>query len=171
MLEAMRLGGSHRRSIALETRARSPILNEQAPEPDGRLLAVFRLLVSRHPQWAVRKPASGLYNCSGHVWASRRTAVYDQEAIDVILRDDGYTQIDDPAVGDLAIYASEAGDFLHVGEVVELRRLTSGDEVLPGIPYILSKMSDSAGEILHHYRDVPDGFVVAFWTERDRGHE
>lgn len=139
---------------------------------------MFERLVSAHPGWEIRKRACGVYNCFGHVWASRRTAVYEESEVERILADDGYRVLasaETPLQGDLALYALVAGgDLLHVGLVVELRRISSsgGSPLGHGAPWVLSKWNDVSGEVVHHVNDVPfpaDEFSVAFWTDRPRG--
>ncbi|HWE36572.1 MAG TPA: hypothetical protein VG406_08400 [Isosphaeraceae bacterium] len=168
--------GPTRRSIALQTHRGSDIKNEIAPGPEERHVRKYRLLFERfRPRWTERKPPSGAYNCVGHVWACRRTAVFDdlERQITVICRADGYRAIDrlrEPlAVGDLATYWEAARGhrtFWHVGVISELRPgLAAGS---PPIPYVLSKWDDTSGEVLHNYADhpFPDGIEVEFWTDR-----
>jgi len=175
MFELPHLAGSPASGIVLETRLRRRIRNSQAPDPDARATAIFRRLLASHRGWELRKPESGIYNCFGHVWASRRTAVYDQPGVEDILLDDGYRRLssnESPVQGDIGIYYDSAGtSVLHVGLVSDLRRISSstGAEVGAPVAWLLSKWNDASGEVLHHFRDVPwaDGdFTLAFWTDR-----
>lgn len=175
MLEFLRFGGSSERRIALQTRLASPIPNSQAPEPDSQSIAVFQRLLSKHPGWSLRKPPCGIYNCAGQVWASRRTAIYEQEWYERILQDDGYRRLgvgEEPSHTDLAIYLmTDTGNILHVGIVTELRQLVQfgTSRSSQEIPWILSKWNDASGEVLHHFNDVPyekNVWEVCFWTDR-----
>ena len=176
MLELPHIAGSRGGSITLQTRLAFPIPNEQALEPDSQLVRMFQGLLAKHPRWTVRKAPCGVYNCAGHVWASRRTAVYGEEWYKKILQDDGYRLLTDPEAspshGDLAIYqtADSAGKFLHVGMVTHLEEILvqSGASVSSKWPWVLSKWN-SAGEVLHHFADVPfdnGTWEGRFWTDR-----
>ena len=119
-----------------------------------------------------RKPACGVYNCAGHVWASRRTTILEDFAWNMVLADDGYRQLDQgepPAPGDLVIYRDREHGFLHVGMIAELRQGITAES--PPIPWVLSKWDSTSGEVLHHFADVPfakQGFalVIECWTDR-----
>ena len=91
MFEELKLLGPTESSIVVQTRKGTPIENlvELEPgEPEGRR---YQLLLQRFGQsWKERKPACGVYNCAGHVWASRRTSVLKSEAWQTILEEDGY---------------------------------------------------------------------------------
>ena len=174
MFEETRLLGPTVRSIVLQTHLSNEITNEIALEPDERRRKVYELLRGQHPQWKDRKPPCGVYNCVGHVWASRRTAVYEDLERQVlrILCDDGYRPLDWPrepmVIGDVVTYWDSAKGhkgFTHVGIVFELRCVTDSGQV---IPWILSKWDDSSGEVLHHYKDCPfpKQIEAEFWTER-----
>lgn len=170
MFELLRLGGTPERSIVVETRLRTSIPNSQAPEPDDRLRRVFARLVASHPAWEVRRAACGVYNCFGHVWAGRRTAIYEPSGVNAILGDDGYRKLapsEAPFPGDIALYLTADGNILHAAEVVEIRRLSTPVGLGSGTPYALSKLNDSTGEVLHHLKDVPwEDANVEIWTER-----
>lgn len=175
MFEQLRLSGSVRRYIALETRLRTPLENSQALKPEARSIRIFELQLRNHPRWELRKASCGVYNCFGHVWASRRTALYYQKDVEAIFRDDGYRRLqahEKPFQGDLAVYYDRSEQSIyHVGIVGELRRLvlTTGTDLAAPIPWVLSKWNDASGEVLHHINDVPfEGvqFTVRFWTDR-----
>lgn len=173
MFEILELAGTPRSSIRLQTQRGTDIDNEQAAPPDDRRMRVFERLVATHFGWTVRKPPCGVYNCAGHVWASRRTAVYEQKWYDLILEEDGYRMLqggESPVIGDLALYRLTTGEILHVGLIMEIRRL-SGDSTgsSASFPWALSKWDDASGEVLHHFRDVPyaeQDYTVSFWTDR-----
>lgn len=174
MFGAVELFGTPESSIVVQTRQGESIANAQAPEPSERCFKIFDLLVHRHPGWLVRRRPTGLYNCAGHVWACRRTAIYEQSAWEQIFREDGYrvrTGLEQPTVGDLVVYRDNVTQaLLHVGEIVELRRVAAGQgpDERAAVPWVLSKFGPTSGEVLHHYRQAPyEQFDVAtsFWTE------
>ncbi len=167
--------GSSGRSIVLQTHGGNDIPNQIGLEPEPRHLAKYKAIFDRHKiGWVERKPPSGVYNCVGHVWACRRTSVFDdlERHLRTIFDDDKYRLVSWPDerlfVGDLVTYWVSVGDnktFLHVGIVVELRKIIEGSTELP---WILSKWDDTSGEVLHHYQDhpLPEGAKAEFWTDR-----
>ena len=60
---------------------------------------------ARFPHAVARSDASGICNCHGLVFASRRTSIFPED-IHNILADDGYRQIDerDVLAGDVVLY-------------------------------------------------------------------
>lgn len=176
MFELPHLAGSRERGIEVQTRLAARIPNSQALEPDSQSVAVFERLLEKHPNWILRKRPCGIYNCAGHAWASRRTAIYEQKWYERILQDDGYRRIgvsEEPSHSDLAIYfILGSRQIMHVGIVTELRWVEhSGSSSSAGqrIPWVLSKWNDASGEVLHHVNDVPFGegnWEVSFWTDR-----
>ncbi len=88
--------GSTERSITLCTRLGTNIKNSIELGPDENRIRVFNALINKHPQWELRVPPVGGYNCVGHVWASRRTGVFEDAEIHRIFEDDGY-RVFDPA--------------------------------------------------------------------------
>lgn len=177
MFEFLRLSGTEESGIALETRLRTRVANAQAPAPSERDMRIFGLLLTQHPDWEARCQPCGIYNCFGHIWASRRTAIYEETEVETILGDDGYRRLgsgEGPLQGDIALYYDPARTELwHGGLVCELRRMVnaSGEPVGRPVPWILSKLSAVHGEVLHRAMDVhspyrEDRFTLEFWTER-----
>lgn len=169
MLEFARLIGTPTRRIVVQTRLGTSIDNVQAPTPDAHSVAVYIRMRHGRMTWEQRKPALGIYNCFGHVWANRRTAIYEPSEIQTILREDGYRQLPDdelPVAGDIALYQdANRGTYLHVGEVVNVPR----EEEIQNLR-ILSKWNDSCGEDYHHPRDVPpqyEPYNLQYWTDRE----
>jgi hypothetical protein len=175
MFEVARLLGSTRRSIVLQTHLGNSIENEIASAPDERNTRKYQHLLANHSNWIERRPPYGICNCVGHVWASRRTAVYENIDSQVIrfFHDDGFSVLNWPSdhlrLGDLVTYWDSAklhAGFVHIGLVFEFKSLGAGSQQ---IPWILSKWDDSSGEVLHHYKNVPfpDDIEVEFWTDRE----
>lgn len=171
MFESLAFASSPRRSIRLDTRTGKEIENEQSLPPDERTISIFRRIVKQHPQWTTRKECCGIYNCFGHVWASRRTCIYNTDHVWRIFEEDGYREIDlsKASGGDIAVYLTEnPREVWHAG-VIELRDITTGGgNSIQNVPWVLSKLNDTQGEVFHPIRDVhaPFEFVVKIWTDR-----
>jgi hypothetical protein len=166
MLEMARLVGTPPKGIILQTRAGHDVANSQSCEPDATIPARYYRLRRKHLTWVSRKPACGVYNCFGLVWASRRTAIYEESDILQILMDDGYRQlVTDSQLrpGDVVLYRYP-GNTLHAAMVVELKPLGTST-----VPWVLSKWGPVFGEDLHAFLDVPEdleGCTIEFWTDR-----
>ena len=134
----------------------------------------YRLFLDKFGQnWRERKAATGVYNCAGHVWASRRTSILADNAWRTLLREDDYRLLSDeesPVAGDLALYVdAKDGQYLHVGMILEMNEGIASES--PKIPKILSKCNSALGEVIHHERDVPydkQGISarIEYWTDR-----
>jgi len=176
MFEEARLLGRTERSIALQTGRGTDIKNVVQPEPGDAGRRRYQLLLDKFGgNWRPRRPATGIYNCAGHVWASRRTAILEDDQWALILHEDGYRRLEEdeePVPDDLVIYIDvgpQKESFLHVGRVFQLR-----PGVIPAsrrIPWVVSKWDSFSGEVLHDPHDVPyarQGFVVRreYWTDR-----
>lgn len=172
------------RGIALQARDGWDIPNEVAPEPTEADFRKFDLLLKKFAgRWEVRKPPSGRYNCAGHVFANRRTALFGggggppfEELVGEVLKRDGYRRLG-PAVADPALVSDvvlywmpdvSRRTLLHVGVVCELRKMVGVGDT-PGVPHVLSKWDGGSGECFHHFRHVPydeGDYSVEFWTDR-----
>ena len=175
MFEPARLLGPTEQSIVVETRKRRRIANSVEPEPGSREQHRYRTILSRFGgNWVERRPATGCYNCAGHVWASRRTSLHDPEQWRSILADDGYRRLPNgqpPAPGDLALYVDEKDEILHVGEVLEMREGLTPEGAKK--PWVLSKLDDQSGEVMHWDHDLLPLYRVQqfsprieYWTDR-----
>lgn len=163
-----------RPSIILQTRRGRKIENEIAVDPvPEHALSKFNRIAAKHPNWKHRKPPTGIYNCFGHIWASRRTAVYEDfdAAVLKVREDDGYRTVDwkreSPVVGDIATYWDSLNPYRlcnHVGLVVCVLARTS----LPPRILVLSKWDDTAGEVLHEPDDhlLDANVQLEYWTDR-----
>lgn len=173
MFDQQKLIGQNRRMLRLDTRTGQPIKNEVAAAPTRQSLAREQALVTEFgANWEKRIEPCGIYNCAGLVWASRRTAIYEDAEWDKIYQDDDYHELKDselPMPGDLAIYSQSDVGYLHVGQVLSLEPvLLSSGEL---IPKILSKWDDASGEYIHRPMDVPfrnqfTDLQLKYWTDR-----
>ncbi len=169
------------RQLALQAVNGRDIANTVMPAATVADARKFELLVDgarkRLHHWVVRKPATGGYNCAGHVFACRRTAVFESKGgesfethVRLILGWDGYRLTERPLPGDVVLYWADGRrtNLLHLGAVSEVRPLQGG--VGDGVPHVLSKWDAGSGECLHHVRHVPaffgEDFEVEYWTDR-----
>jgi len=173
------------RQLALQAANGHDIANTVLPATTAADARKFELLVDAarrrgHP-WEVRKPATGGYNCTGHVFANRRTAIFEgkggesfEEHVRLILKWDGYQLTDQPIVGDVVLYWMDRRriELLHVAVVCEVHRVFTGTGTATGagMPHVLSKWDRGSGECLHHVRQVPanfgEDFDIQYWTDR-----
>ena len=179
VFEIQKLLGQSGKSIALQTRLGNDIENEQGSfDPGETSEGRFRLYLKTHGgNVKPRKPPSAIYNCFGHVWASRRTWIMEASAIELILKDDSYRRLDsdeEPVPGDVVLYRDQRQILVHVGEVIEYSGLQVPTQAVvqtPKYARVLSKMG-VLGEVTHRadYRDVLGrdfrDVTVEYWTER-----
>lgn len=125
-------------SIIVQTRQGTNIENLIEPEPGYQQRQFYRALIKKYGRnWQERKPATGGYNCAGHIWASRRTALLEPAEWRVILDEDGYRQLsnaESKEPGDLVLYLEQdTGEILHVARVLRLRcGVAPNAEPIPG---------------------------------------
>lgn len=138
--------------IVIQTRAGNNITCEpgfQITEEDRQFYE--RLQQGKFPVGnrltSVRKRPTGVYNCHGMTFLSRRALLIEDEAVEQILRDDTYYDVDQREVcpGDIILYFDTNGALEHSGVVVHVPK----DE---GIicPWVLSKWGNG-GEYVHRY--------------------
>lgn len=157
--------------IVLQTRRGRDVTNAIDPPPRYDQIQKYQRILEKHPFWVRRLGPTGGYNCVGHVWANRRTGVYDDDQIQVIFDDDGFRAVNASLEklhpGDLATYWERGlpKRFLHVGLIVELREVQGLQKT---VPWVLSKWDATSGEVLHALNDAEFGldFEVTFWTDR-----
>jgi hypothetical protein len=176
MFEDLRLARPEPRRITLHTHRGNAIENEIAIHPVPQYaIDKFHRIVNKHPNWRLRKPPTGIYNCFGHVWASRRTAIYEKfdDAVLRVREDDGYRTIDWerelPEVGDIACYWESVNPHRscqHLGMVVKVNPRQQKD--LPPFIVLLSKFDDTSGEVIHEATDhiFGDHVRLEYWTDR-----
>lgn len=144
--------------IPLATHMGTPIPNETSGP-------VLKLSLGRQKReedfgkwWErLREPTAG-YNCFGHVFASRRTAIYPpqiEQIVDQILVEDGYSRIErlaEARVDDVVIYYDAQGP-THVARIVELRAAALVPQHAFTVPWVQSKFDDVSGEYVHAIDD------------------
>jgi len=169
--------GQKRREIALATHLNSPIANETcshevAPSPAQR--AAEGKLAKMYTR---RRPPTAGYNCFGHAFALRRTAIFDDDGVDIdrILSEDGFALVSDSeaAPGDVVLYSDERG-YTHAGRIDrrDPTLIITGSSTSSQVAIVLSKFNDVSGEYEHKIDDVrwADGFVgnLTHMIYRDR---
>jgi hypothetical protein len=175
VFDSAKLLGDTERKIVVHTRLGHSIDNYvEVDPPPAHCYSQYALFVKTHgARWKERKPPTGVYNCAGHVWASRRTTILEPESWRRILEDDGYRPLlprESPWPGDIVLYLDQDanGEILHVGRVFELAPGLT--ESSARIPWVISKWNSTFGESLHRAYDVPYGanfnFEVRFYTDR-----
>lgn len=149
-------GVQQARSIHLETRRGTSILNSQSPVIATWQAAQLSKLQRDYPKVVQRTGPSGFYNCHGLVFASRRTEVYSGE-VHKILNEDGYSEVELPSVkpGDVILYFDSDGDIEHSGIVVSAPNPDS-----LRIPKVVSKWG-AWREVIHFANDCPYTFTDA----------
>lgn len=109
---------------------------------------------------------SGDYNCFGLVFASRRTNLNTPGApadIDLVLRRDGYTRVDTPQVGDVAVYrANDGAETEHVG-------FAAACESVGTVPVVkVWSMWGGLGEFVHTATQTPYSDTNLEWWRLGR---
>jgi len=143
----------HYTDITLHTRIRSDIPNSQSHAFDCYEKRLFLSLERKFNKAVFREPPNPIYNCHGLTFASRRTSITDNRALQTILNDDGYQKVSlaDVLPGDIILYYSEDGDVEHSGVVI-----SKPDSQLK-IPLVLSKWGRFK-EVVHHANYCPYDF-------------
>lgn len=152
-------------SIVVQTRKGADVENMQTdsiPRLDLHMADVYR---KRHCLAKERSGPTGMYNCHGLTFASRRTRIWNPVEVDKILRDDDYVEVDraDVLPGDVVVYYQN-GDLQHSGTVVELGQVGS----VP-TPRIVSKWGNGQ-ETIHSLNDCPysTGATVRYYRIKDQ---
>jgi hypothetical protein len=148
-------------SIALATHFDTAVKNETTDPA----LALSGVRAKREDafraKYAVRRPPVAGYNCFGHIFALRRTALYDFDTsvLETILDEDGYGEVHEAAVGDVVVYFDTKLQPFHAGRVVRFDRLFVG-LASNEVAIVLSKFDDVSGEYEHKIdEDVWPGWV------------
>lgn len=136
--------------IVVQTRKGSDILNSQLSEIPLWERADFPTYKSRYSEAIPRSEPTGIYNCHGLTFASRRTRIFEVSDIWKIIKEDKYFEIRAESVlpGDIIMYLAEDGDVEHSGIVVSEPDGTSH------FPKVWSKWGKYC-EILHYANYCP----------------
>lgn len=176
MFNQLALLGPSEPSIEVQTHEGTSLVNVIEAEPGALHRRKYERWFEKHGQrWQPRKPVTGIYNCAGHVWASRRTSLTDPNQWWTIVKEDGFRRTDSPAADDIVLYVDEDNDeIIHVARVVEAREgVTPESERLP---WVVSKWGPISGEAMHFAHDVPYakegyGYRIEYWTDRPMNEE
>jgi len=175
MFELAAILGNTEREILLATFKNRKINNAVHPDPTDLDKRRYALFVNKYrgASCKERKPITGIYNCAGHVWASRRTSIFEPAEWTKILEEDGYRQLkqrENLLPGDIAVYVrDDNNEIWHVARVCGLAPgLTRESEPFAEV---ISKWGSISGEFLHLVHDVPfgaQGFPceIRFCTDR-----
>lgn len=165
-------GPSDSDSIPLATRARNWIRNVRRREARSDVLRSHIELTAQHHPAAELRSTTARYNCMALPFGSRRTWVAPDDldpVLTLILRDDGYEQVANPAdlrLGDLVVYRERSQErrVSHVGTVARLEPQVEEARVRI---VVLSKWGQF-GEYIHEVSDVPHwlGMPAEYWTDR-----
>jgi hypothetical protein len=150
------------RSITLHTKRGACVSNEQC-DISSWDRAHFRDIDDRWPLTEKRCEPTGIFNCHGLTFASRRTSVSDSNEVRKILEHDGYEVVNksDVLPGDVILYAGAKGDIEHSGIVVER---PSGDF---NIPKVVSKWGKFR-ELIHMANQCPYNYLAATYCRIKR---
>lgn len=142
-------------SIALQTKARRDIDNEQITEISSFELAQFRGMASQAAGTRQRVGPTPVYNCHGMTFASRRTGVFETATLVQIIAEDGYREVarEDVMAGDVILYHDDSGDIEHSGVVV-----TPPSVATLWVPMVYSKWGKYA-ELEHFGNRCPYNFA------------
>jgi hypothetical protein len=116
-------GQPRERSIALQTRDCNNIPNVQSLEVAPHNARSFAKLKTDYTKPGIvfrTDGVTGIYNCHGLVFASRRTQIVDG-VHQLVLADDRYVEMTraNALAGDVIVYWGPDGDWIHSGLVVE----------------------------------------------------
>jgi hypothetical protein len=149
--------------VPLATRSGRPISNSIDPRPAAEAVALA--MRSDHVRLSVAgadrlQPPTGLYNCHGLVFASRRSnvpAAGDDLDITQLLRADGYERVLGPRPGDVVAYVDPRGDIEHTGFVSTVEQLGSTPVV-----HVWSAWG-GLGEFRHRVDQTPYSRTIQYW--------
>jgi hypothetical protein len=145
-----------RKGIKVQTRLGSEIANEQCSALTALDRSNFPDLERKWPNLRSRCEPTGIFNCHGLTFASRRTRIWETADVDKMLKEDDYKLIPYGEVlpGDVIVYESDEGEFEHSGIVIES---PSGPLAYP---IVVSKWGHYA-EKIHAANNCPYNFLKA----------
>lgn len=135
--------------IRIETSTGKGINNNHLHGIEMRGLNLQRQLCKEHPNTKVRTQPSGIYNCHGLTFASRRARIFESSQVNLIIQEDKYDEIQkkDTLPGDVVLYISNDGDISHSGIVLENNPML--------VSPMICSMWGFAGEFIHGLYDCP----------------
>ncbi len=149
--------------VTLLTDRGTPIIPHTAIDPreaDTARSEEYFLKATGHAENVIRlHPADESSNCHGWVFTGGRYLLSGQN-VELILRENGYEPVRQPAPGDLAIYRGEIG-ILHTALV---------RYVSPGQPVIVEGKWANKGVYLHAAERSPYGTDITYYRSERDGH-
>jgi hypothetical protein len=133
---------------------------DDSPAFDRQELSVIDLAQYEHQIIRIAEP-SPRSNCHGWVYFNGQYAVRSRD-VDTILTDNGYSEIDRPAAGDLAIYRNSAREITHTAIVRMVRE--------DGAVFCESKWGP-LGVYLHPVAVQPYGPDFHYYRSERNGHQ
>lgn len=135
--------------IRIETSTGKGINNNHLHDIGMEGLNLHRQLCKSHPDAIPRTRPSGIYNCHGLTFASRRARIFEATQINIIIQEDKYVEVhkNKALPGDIVLYIADDGDISHSGIVLE----NDPELVSPKI----CSMWGFAGEFIHGLWDCP----------------
>lgn len=152
--------------LPLSTRKGRQIPNDRRAERHPASLRAAKEMFEGNHSTVRARSLTGLYNCMGMVFASRRTWI-DTDQLQMILEDDDYRLLspeEDIVSGDVVVYRDKAASVSHVGLVAQVRHdlMEGTTEVV-----VLSQWGYD-GEYFHRVDDVHPslGTPTEYWSDR-----
>ena len=149
--------------VTLLTDRGTPIIPHTAIDPreaDTARSEEYFLKATGHAENVIRLgPADECCNCHGWVFTGGRYLLSGQN-VELILRENGYEPVREPAPGDLAVYRGEVG-ILHTALV---------RYVSPGQPVIVEGKGGKKGVYLHAAEQSPYGTDITYYRSERDGH-
>ncbi len=117
--------------------------------------------LSQPHQVRARRAPTHDYNCHGLTFLSRRAWLADDEAIDRVLADDGFREVElsEALPGDIVIYRYGNGRVEHTGVVVWVE-----ENETVRLPWVVSKWGN-LGEYIHRFNNSPYRGTAHFMRE------
>ncbi len=144
------------RQIVVQTRAGHDVVNSQYLSISIWNQNQFPDIRRKYANATFRSNPTGIYNCHGLSFASRRTTIDDADEVRKIIAEDNYTAVPEDQVlpGDIVLYVSDKGDIEHSAVVISEPKATLG------VPIVYSKWGNYA-EAVHSANYCPYDFSRA----------
>ena len=152
------------KSIKMDTRRGNPIENHQvydfSPSEMNYFKGLEKELEKRYGKDVYpRNKPNAIYNCHGMTFGCGRTTI-GNESVGMILKDDGYCEVDLDNVlpGDVVIYYTDDGEAVHSGVVGCVHQIGNLK-----VPRVVSKWGKYK-EFYHHESSGPyTGYTRRYW--------